>query len=100
MLYIHILVTIAIIQQILDMWTTIKALETGRAREANGPLRKLMDKVGVTPALLIVKIPFCVTLLFMPSADWQWFAVLGLLIAGYTWLLYNNFTVLRRIGVL
>ena len=100
MTYIYILVAIVIIQQVLDMWTTIKALETGRAREANGPLRKLMDKVGVTPALLLVKVPFCLMLLLVPAATWYWYGVLGLLAAGYTWLLYNNFTVLKRLGVL
>jgi hypothetical protein len=100
MTYLNTLIAVAVIQQLLDMWTTIKALETGRAREANKPLANLMDKVGVIPALSAMKAPMIAILVLLPEATWPWYVVLGLIVSGYTWLLYNNFTVLRRLGVL
>lgn len=100
MTYLNALIAVAVIQQLLDMWTTIKALETGRAREANKPLERLMHKVGVTPALAIVKLPMIAILILMPEATMAWYVGLGVIVAGYTWLLYNNFTVLKRLGVL
>lgn len=100
MTYLNALIAMAVVQQLLDMWTTIKALETGRAREANKPLERLMDKVGVTPALAIVKLPMIAILILIPEATIVWYVGLGVIVVGYTWLLYNNFTVLKRLGVL
>jgi len=94
------LIAIAVIQQVLDAWSTVKALETGRAKEMNGPLNYLMKKVGVKPALVIVKVPMIYVLIASPAPTLAWYAGLCLIIAGYSWLLYNNFSVLRRIGAL
>ena len=94
------LIAITVIQQVLDAWSTVKALETGRAMEANAPLRRLMDKVGVTPALAIVKIPMIAILVLLPEPNMAWYIGLGVIVIGYTLLLVNNYRVLRRLGVL
>ena len=100
MTYLNMLIAVAVIQQLLDAWTTVKALGTGRAKEANGPLNYLMRKVGVKPALVIVKVPMIYVLVVSPAPTLAWYAGLCVIIAGYTWLLHNNFTVLKRLGVL
>jgi len=98
--YIYLMIAVIAVQQALDVWTTITALATGRAKEANGPLRKLMDTVGVLPALLCTKVVFGALVVFTAQATLAWYMVLGLLIALYTWVLFNNFRVLRKIGAL
>lgn len=100
MLYIYILVTILIVQQLLDVFTTVTALKTGKAVEANKILKKAMDKIGVTPALVAFKIPFVTLILLFPEPTVVWYVALLTAVLGYTWVLYNNFTVLRRIGAL
>ena len=94
------LIAVAVIQQVLDAWSTVKALETGRAMEANAPLRRLMDKVGVVQALAIVKIPMIAILVLLPEPTMAWYISLGVIVIGYAFLLANNYRVLRRLGVL
>lgn len=94
------LIAVTVIQQVLDAWSTVKALETGRAMEANAPLRRLMDKVGVVQALAIVKIPMIAILVLLPEPTMAWYIGLGVIVIGYTFLLVNNYRVLRRLGVL
>lgn len=94
------LIAVAVIQQVLDAWSTVKALETGRAMEANAPLRRLMDKVGVKQALAIVKIPMIAILVLLPEPMWPWYVALGAIIIGYTLLLVNNYRTLKKLGVL
>lgn len=94
------LIAITVIQQVLDAWSTVKALETGRAMEANAPLRRLMDKVGVKQALAIVKIPVITILLFVPEPTLVWYCALGVIATGYTFLLVNNYKTLKKLGVL
>jgi hypothetical protein len=98
--YIYIMMIVIAVQQALDVWTTKTALATGRAREANGPLRELMDHVGVMPALLCTKVLFGATIAFTAQATLVWYIVLSALIALYTWVLFNNFRVLKKIGAL
>ena len=97
---IYVLLTVVAIQQVLDVWTTKVALDTGRAQEANGPLKRLMDKVGIMPALLCTKLIFGAMVLFTVQDTVVWYVVLGLIIALYTYVLVNNFRVLRKIGAL
>ena len=100
MTYIYVLIAVIAVQQALDVWTTITALNTGRAREANGPLRRLMDRIGVLPTLLSTKLVFGALVVFTVQATLVWYVVLGCIIALYTWVLFNNFRVLRKIGAL
>ncbi len=100
MTILNVLITTLVIQQALDVWTTKKALDTGKAQEANGPLRKLMDSVGVMPAMLVTKCTFIPMVLFLADATIAWYIVLGALVALYTWVLTNNFRVLKKIGAL
>ena len=96
----YVLLIILAIQQALDVWTTKVALGTGRAREANGPLKRLMDKVGIMPALLGTKVLFGALIAFTVQDTVIWYVVLGLLNTLYTWVLVNNFRVLRKLGAL
>ena len=100
MTLITVLLIVVAIQQVLDVWTTKVALGTGRAEEANGPLRRLMDKVGIMQALVGTKLVFGVMLFFTAQDTVVWYVVLGLIIALYTYVLINNFRVLRKIGAL
>ena len=94
------LIAVAVIQQVLDAWSTVKALATGRAKEANPPLRRLMDKVGVIPALAIVKIPLIVFLVILPTPTTAWYISLGVIVTAYTFLLVHNYKTLKKLGVL
>ena len=49
-----ILLGILILLQIADAWTTVKVLKHGY--EKNKLLAKLMDKIGVIPALIVSKV--------------------------------------------
>ena len=100
MTLLYVLLAIVIIQQALDVWTTKVALGTGRAREANGPLRRLMDKIGIMPTLLGTKTLFGALVALTVQDTVVWYVVLGLIIALYTWVLFNNFRVLKKIGAL
>ena len=100
MTLLNILIITLVAQQVLDVWTTKKALDTGKAKEANGPLRRLMDSVGVMPALLLTKCIFVPMVLLLADATIAWYIVLGSLVALYTWVLTNNFRVLKKIGAL
>jgi hypothetical protein len=100
MTLLYVLLAIVIIQQALDVWTTKVALGTGRAREANGPLRRLMDKIGIMPTLLGTKALFGALVALTVQDTVVWYVVLGLIIALYTWVLFNNFRVLKKIGAL
>ena len=100
MTLLNLLIITLVVQQVLDVWTTKKALDTGKAKEANGPLRRLMDSVGVMPALLLTKCIFVPMVLMLADATIAWYIVLGSLVALYTWVLANNFRVLKKIGAL
>lgn len=100
MTLITVLLIVVAIQQVLDVWTTKVALGTGRAKEANGPLRRLMDKVGIMPALLFTKAVFGALIFFTVQDTVMWYVSLGLIIALYTYILTNNFRVLRKIGAI
>ena len=97
---ITLLIAVAVIQQVLDAWSTVKALNTGRALEANAPLRRLMDKAGVIPALAIVKIPMIAILVLLPEPTVVWYGALLIIVAGYTFLLVHNYKTLKKLGVL
>lgn len=100
MTYLNLMLAVVAIQQVLDVWTTRVALATGRATEANTPLKHLMDKVGIMPALISIKLAFGAMIVLTIQDTTGWYISLGAIIILYTYVLYNNFTVLRRLGVL
>lgn len=100
MTYLNLMLVVVAIQQVLDVWTTRAALATGRATEANGPLKRLMDKVGVMPALITIKVAFGAVIALTLQDTVGWHISLCAIIALYTWVLFNNFRVLKKIGAL
>ena len=78
--------------QVADAWSTLKALKRPGNYEANPVMRKLMDAIGVTEALVLLKVASCVAI---------WWAVMSLpadigavlLLAAcalYAWVIHNN----------
>ena len=83
-----------ILLQLADIATTHYALRTKIGTEANPLLRKLFDKFGHEPVLIVTKGAFIVFL---------WFAhpytipeVLYLLCALYVWVIWNNVSVILK----
>ena len=79
--------------QAVDGITTYLALEK-EASEGNPIMRKLFEKIGMVPALLVVKGA-------MAAAAWHWryemgMVGLGLLCAWYIAVAVNNLLVMRR----
>ncbi len=46
---------IAILLQVADYWTTIKAIESGKGREGNKFVKAFMDKLGLRLGLAVLK---------------------------------------------
>lgn len=83
-----------ILLQLADMVTTHYALKSGIGTEANPVLRKLFDKFGHEPVLLITKAAFIAFLwhfqdLITPLAY-------GVLLGIYVWVVANNVRVLLQ----
>lgn len=79
--------------QAVDAITTYLAIGKG-ASEGNPVMRKLFEKIGMVPALIITKGA-------MAAAAWHWrdaigMVGLGLLCAGYIAVAVNNLLVMRR----
>lgn len=84
---------ILIALQVADIVTTIIALR-GPAHEANPILKKMMDLIGVVPALLLIKGAFITFL-------WQYQALLPVellwaLCAFYVWIVLGNVQTIRK----
>lgn len=79
--------------QVADIVTTIIALN-GPAHESNPILKKLMDKIGIVPALVLVKGGFIAFLLYFQTMLPQ--AVIWLLCAFYTYIIYHNVQTIRK----
>lgn len=82
-----------ILLQVADIVTTIIALQ-GPAHESNPVLKKLMDKIGVLPALLIVKGLAIAFFWYFQAMIPQ--AVFWLLCAFYVYIVYNNLMTIRK----
>ena len=79
--------------QVADIVTTIIALR-GQAHEANPLLARLMEKIGVVPALLLIK---CAFITFL----WYYQALLPVellwaLCAFYVWIVWGNVQTIRK----
>jgi len=85
---------ILIILQALDILTTYVSMDSGKAYEANKWIASLMKKVGILPALLLVKVPL-VALLWVLQPLVHPYALWGLC-AVYVAVVVNNFRVMRK----
>ena len=81
---------------IVDVYTTARALALG-AREANPVMRKLMDRLGIVPALLLSKAVALGILWWQIDHPWMPY-VLSALCALYVYVVANNMRVIRARG--
>lgn len=82
-----------VLLQVLDLASTVVALHNPKLKEGNGLLKPLMDKFGVLPVLVVVKLVF-IGLLFW-AAPPIIVEVLYLLCAFYAWVVFNNIKLIR-----
>lgn len=79
--------------QIADLLSTVIALRNPSLKEANGPLSRLMQAIGVLPALMAVK---CAAMLII----WHFRADMGawimLLCGVYAVVILNNIRLIVR----
>jgi uncharacterized membrane protein YiaA len=93
----YILLAIIIILQILDAYTTWKNLQREDRAEGNALIKTLMDKIGILPALVVVKAVMVAVLaaaiLTYPSIYLT--VSMGVIIIGYTYIVYRNYKLLK-----
>ena len=82
------LITILIVLQVIDLATSIHLLTKPGYRETNPILAKIMERLGVIPALLISKgILIAVIYHFQAHlVDWVLMGLIGV----YLWVCWNN----------
>jgi hypothetical protein len=82
-----------IILQVLDLLTTVAALRNPGLTEGNGILKPLMDRLGILPALIVIKLGFIGLLWWAtPLVPVE---LLYLIAAGYVWVVYSNVKLIR-----
>jgi hypothetical protein len=79
--------------QVADIVTTVIALQ-GPAHESNPILKKIMDRIGVVPTLLIVKGGFIAFLWYYQAT--LPVEVLGMLCVFYAWIVVNNIQTIKK----
>lgn len=79
--------------QVLDLVSTVVALQNPKLKEGNGLLKQLMDRFGVLPALIGVKLVFLNLILL--AAPLVYVEVLYLLCVFYAWVVFNNIKLIR-----
>lgn len=79
--------------QVLDLLTTVIALRNPKLTEGNGILKPLIDKLGVLPALIVIKGAF-IGLIFWAAPQVP-VELLYLIAAGYVWVVYSNIKLIR-----
>ncbi len=96
---IWILFAVFAILQFLDILTTVKVLDLPGGYESNKLVKAVMDRIGVLPALLLIK-SFAVSgiaaaIFFAP--DLAMIISLAAVCCFYLWVIVNNLNVLRRL---
>ena len=85
------------ILQVLDIITTIKAIDSGKGAEANPIIKAVMNKIGTAPALLISKAVIvggmASAVYFFPST--ALIVSLGVVICLYGWVIWNNWKLVK-----
>jgi len=74
--------------QVVDAISTIILLQRPSFAEGNKLLAKLFDKFGIVFTLLVIKGGFIAWVLYFQAELPQ--EILGVLCAGYVWVVYNN----------
>jgi len=92
-----------IITNLADVYTTVKALATGKAKEANPLMAWLIDKIGIAPTMLVIKAGLVagVALIAMAIAEADPVTGAGLLGVGSVVIgavAVRNYTILRKMG--
>ena len=82
-----------VVLQVLDMYTTVRAMRHGHT-EANKYVAWLMDKIGVIPAMLLPKILVMGFFGFYLS-EWPWFVLAGL-VCFYVWVVQHNYRTVKE----
>ena len=77
-----------LILQAVDAISTIYLLSREGFAEGNKVLKAIMDRIGVAPTLLIIKGFFVGWVLYFQAEIPL--EILGILCAGYLWVIYNN----------
>lgn len=82
--------------QVADLTTTVIAIKKGGG-EGNKILASLMNKVGVLPALLVVKtLLVAIVYLVVAYVSHPWAeALISAFIALYVWVVVNNINVIK-----
>lgn len=80
-----------ILLQAIDLLTTVIALRNPRLAEKNKYLKRLMDRFGVVPALIVVKGTYAAALLWaVPLVPTHLTFLVYAVMAGYGWIVYRN----------
>ena len=74
--------------QAIDAISTIVLLQRPGFAERNKLLAKLFAKFGIVPTLVVIKGSFIAWVLYFQAELPQ--EILGVLCAGYVWVVYNN----------
>lgn len=82
------MIYLLIILQLVDAISTIILLQRPGFAEGNKLLAKLFDKFGIVFTLLVIKGGFIAWVLYFQ--DQLPVEIIGLLCAGYVWVVYNN----------
>lgn len=91
-----VLSAVFIVLQILDGYTTWKALTTLTGREANPLFEFVFKKLGIIPGLLVTKIPIIGATLGLAFLTRRPDYVLLIPVLGYVAVVVNNVLVLKR----
>ena len=89
----QILLILVITLQLADILSTYLVISKGVGQEANPVLIPLFKALGALPALLLVKGAVIAALLYL-RADLP-VELLGLIAAGYAWVVWHNFGILK-----
>jgi hypothetical protein len=80
-----------ILLQVADIYTTLRVLSQG-GREMNGLVKRLMDRIGVCPALFASKAVVIAGLVFLYlGVDLIFYPVVGGLTCLYSWVVWHNY---------
>jgi len=80
--------------QVIDLASTVLALNKPGLVEGNRWLKALMDKIGVLPSLLLIKGVFIGWIYYFKSQLPE--EIILILIVGYVWVCWNNLKLLHK----
>ena len=90
----YLLLAIFIALQAGDFYTTYSIIKNGKGREANPILAWVFDRIGYVVGLAIFK-GLAVVIGIYAATFWNGFYILIPCIVLYTWVVWNNYKVLK-----